>query len=52
MGMNRIVLTINGAERSLICDMEKDTLADVLRNLGLTGTKVGCGKGQCGARCV
>ena len=49
MGMNRIVLTINGAERSLICDMEKDTLADVLRNLGLTGTKVGCGKGQCGA---
>lgn len=49
MEMNRIVLTINGAERSLICDMENDTLADVLRNLGLTGTKVGCGKGQCGA---
>ncbi len=32
-----------------ICDPEKDTLASVLRRLGLTGTKVGCGTGVCGA---
>lgn len=49
MAFNRRVLKINGAERSFICDDEKDTLADAIRNLGLTGTKVGCGKGQCGA---
>ena len=32
-----------------ICDPENDSLADVLRRLGLTGTKIGCGTGQCGA---
>ena len=32
-----------------ICDPEKDTLADVLRRIGLTGVKVGCGTGLCGA---
>ena len=31
-----------------ICDPAKDTLADVIRRLGLTGTKVGCGIGVCG----
>jgi len=31
-----------------ICDQE-DTLSDVIRRLGLTGTKVGCGTGQCGS---
>ena len=40
---------INGADRMFICNPEKDTLADVLRRLGLTGTKVGCGTGVCGA---
>jgi aldehyde oxidoreductase len=45
----RKILKINGADRSFICDLQNDTLADVLRNLGLTGTKVGCGTGQCGA---
>ena len=45
----RRVLKINGAERSFICDDDEDMLADVLRNLGLTGTKIGCGAGQCGA---
>ncbi|MDR0616577.1 MAG: molybdopterin-dependent oxidoreductase [Synergistaceae bacterium] len=46
---DRKVLNINGVERSILCDVEKDTLADVIRNLGLTGTKVGCGTGHCGA---
>ena len=45
----KMTLNINGADRTLICDPEKDTLATVLRRLGLTGTKVGCGTGVCGA---
>ena len=40
---------VNGVERNLIVEGEA-SLADVLREqLGLTGTKVGCGTGQCGA---
>ena len=45
----KITLNINGADRSFVCDPETDTLASVLRRLGLTGTKVGCGTGVCGA---
>lgn len=49
MATQKKVLMINGAERMFICDPEQDTLADVIRSLGLTGTKIGCGTGQCGA---
>jgi aldehyde oxidoreductase len=45
----RVILNINGIARTVFADPE-DTLAKVLREqLGLTGTKVGCGQGQCGA---
>lgn len=49
MKLRKMWLNINGANRMFICDPEKDTLADVLRRMGLTGTKVGCGTGVCGA---
>jgi aldehyde oxidoreductase len=49
MNLKKMTLHINGADRMFICDPEKDTLADVLRRLGLTGTKIGCGYGVCGA---
>ena len=49
MALRKIWLTLNGAERMMVCDPEKDSLADVLRRIGLTGTKVGCGTGVCGA---
>ena len=49
MHFKKMTLHINGADRMFICDPHKDSLADVLRRLGLTGTKVGCGKGVCGA---
>ncbi len=42
-------LKINGVLKTIITDPEK-SLADVLRKqLLLTGTKVGCNKGECGA---
>jgi aldehyde oxidoreductase len=49
MVLNKMVLHVNGVERMFMCDPEKDTLADVLRRMGLTGVKVGCGTGVCGA---
>lgn len=45
----KMTLNINGADRMFICDPEKDTLASVIRRLGLTGTKIGCGTGVCGS---
>lgn len=42
-------LVVNGRMCKVVVDSE-ETLANVLRvNLGLTGVKVGCGEGQCGA---
>jgi len=49
MALRKIWLNINGVDRIMVCNPENDTLADVIRRLGLTGTKVGCGTGQCGA---
>jgi len=44
-----IVLTVNGEEREVKV-WPTDTLADVLREkLGLTGTKIMCNEGECGA---
>ena len=49
MPLVRTTLTINGTSRAV--DVASDTpLLWVLRdNVGLTGTKFGCGIGQCGA---
>jgi len=47
--LKKMTLNINGADRMFICDPESDTLATVLRRLGLTGVKVGCGTGVCGS---
>ena len=47
--MDKRVLNINGVDRTVIADGDS-SLADVLRRqLMLTGCKVGCGNGQCGA---
>ena len=44
-----ISFRINGADRTVICNPSA-RLADVLRdNLQLTGTKIGCNAGDCGA---
>ncbi len=42
-------INLNGVSRVILADPET-SLAEVIRGqLGLTGAKVGCGKGQCGA---
>jgi aerobic-type carbon monoxide dehydrogenase small subunit (CoxS/CutS family) len=47
--MGEFVLTVNGAHLRVNAPPE-ETLLSVLRNrLNLTGTKYGCGEGQCGA---
>ena len=49
MPLTRLRLNINGVERSPVFDPDKDTLSGVLRRLGLTSVKVGCGTGVCGS---
>ncbi len=49
MKFKKIWLKINGANRMIIVNPETDSLANVLRKTGLTGTKIGCNTGQCGA---
>ena len=47
-----VTLTVNGEKRTITTDRER-SLLDVLReDLHLTGTKYGCGQGQCGACAV
>jgi carbon-monoxide dehydrogenase small subunit len=49
MSKVRVSTTINGDEVAYLCDVD-ETLLDVLRDrLGLTGSKEGCGTGDCGA---
>ena len=46
--MQKKLVSINGLTKMVLADPEA-SLADVLREqFGLTGTKVGCGQGQCG----
>ncbi len=49
MKLRRLNLMINGVERQVLCDPEKDNLAVAIRRMGLTGTKIGCNTGVCGA---
>jgi len=49
MAKTHVTTTINGDVTEFLCE-PGDTLLDVLRNeLQLTGTKEGCGSGDCGA---
>jgi len=49
MAKQHITTTINGEPTDFLCE-PNDTMLDVLRNeLNLTGSKEGCGSGDCGA---
>ena len=49
MSMIHVTPTINGVAQEYLCEPD-ETLLDVLRDrLGMTGSKEGCGTGDCGA---
>jgi nicotinate dehydrogenase subunit A len=45
----RLVLTVNGTTRELDAPPSASLLGVLRDDLGLTGTRFGCGSGQCGA---
>jgi aerobic-type carbon monoxide dehydrogenase small subunit (CoxS/CutS family) len=47
--MATITLLINGNERKVEAAPDESLLSILRNRLGLTGTKYGCGEGQCGA---
>ena len=47
--MESLRIRINGAERTLHVEPDTTLLSALRDQLGLTGTKYGCGEGQCGA---
>jgi nicotinate dehydrogenase subunit A len=47
--MNRFTLQVNGRSRTVEADAEDSLLVVLRRDLGLTGSKYGCGEGHCGA---
>ncbi len=47
--MATIRFTVNGTARSVDTEPERPLLEVLREDLGLTGTKYGCGEGQCGA---
>ena len=44
-----IVFTLNGVKRELTVPAQMSALEMLRERLGLTGTKYGCGEGECGA---
>src|SRR5919201_1130937 len=47
--MAKLALRVNGATREVEWDDPEMPLIYALREIGLTGTRVGCGLSQCGA---
>ena len=47
--MSSLVLNVNGSERQVDAPPEEPLLYVLRNHLQLTGTKYGCGEGQCGA---
>jgi aerobic-type carbon monoxide dehydrogenase small subunit (CoxS/CutS family) len=45
----QINIHVNGKMRSLTTDEDRSLLELIREDLGLTGTKYGCGEGECGA---
>lgn len=49
MARNHVTTTINGDEVDFLCDTDQTLLSVLREELQMTGTKEGCGTGDCGA---
>ncbi|GAB4285512.1 MAG: (2Fe-2S)-binding protein [Roseovarius sp.] len=49
MSRIHVTTTINGEQQEFLCEPQETLLAVLRDRLGLTGTKEGCGSGDCGA---
>jgi aerobic-type carbon monoxide dehydrogenase small subunit (CoxS/CutS family) len=49
MSAAAVTLTVNGRERRLLVPVDETLLASLRDRLGLTGAKLGCNQGVCGA---
>jgi aerobic-type carbon monoxide dehydrogenase small subunit (CoxS/CutS family) len=49
---SKLTFVVNGVERSVETEPERPLLEVLREDLALTGTKYGCGEGQCGACAV
>ena len=49
MSAAAVTLTVNGRERRLLIPVDETLLASLRDRLGLTGAKLGCNQGVCGA---
>ena len=47
--MGQLVLNVNGSQLTVTADPDEPLLSVLRNRLDLTGTKYGCGEGQCGA---
>jgi aerobic-type carbon monoxide dehydrogenase small subunit (CoxS/CutS family) len=47
--LTEIEITVNGTHYHRVIDIRKSLLEVLREDLGLTGTKLGCGVGECGA---
>ncbi|MEE8377508.1 MAG: 2Fe-2S iron-sulfur cluster-binding protein, partial [Candidatus Aminicenantaceae bacterium] len=45
----KITLIVNGVERTVVADPSRSLQSVLREEFHLTGTKYGCGEGQCGA---
>ncbi|MCG3185754.1 MAG: Nicotinate dehydrogenase small FeS subunit [Rhodocyclaceae bacterium] len=49
MTKQHVLTTINGEQTEFLCEPQQSLLGALREDLGLTGTKEGCGTGDCGA---
>ncbi len=49
MARQHVTMTVNGDETDFLCETDQSLLSVLRNELQLTGTKEGCGTGDCGA---